>query len=68
MNKTSTTKNPRKDVIKNCEKRQAQEIFIKTMADFDTIYEETDDDSNAGEYMIPVPDPIIIRGAGNITM
>lgn len=38
------------------------------MADFDTIYEETDDDSNPDDYVIPVPDPIVIRGAGNITL
>lgn len=40
-----------------------------TMADFDTIYEENDEESaNSGEYVLPVPDPIIVRGAGNITL
>ncbi|XP_052793602.1 cysteine-rich hydrophobic domain-containing protein 2-like [Mya arenaria] len=39
------------------------------MADFDTIYEENDEESNnSAEYVLPVPDPIIIRGAGNITL
>ena len=40
------------------------------MADFDTIYEERDeeDDINVDTYSIVVPDPIIIRGAGNVTM
>ncbi|KAL4230133.1 Cysteine-rich hydrophobic domain-containing protein 2 [Mactra antiquata] len=38
------------------------------MADFDTIYEETEDDSNNVDFVLPVPDPIIVRGAGNITI
>lgn len=39
------------------------------MADFDTIYEERDVDEDAlDNYTIHVPDPIIIRGAGNVTV
>jgi len=39
------------------------------MADFDTIYEENDEEStNSADYVLPVPDPIIVRGAGNITL
>lgn len=39
------------------------------MADFDTIYEEREDEEeNIDNYTIYVPDPIIIRGAGNVTM
>ena len=38
------------------------------MADFDTIYEEEDEDSNVSETVVPVPDPIFIRGAGNVTV
>ena len=49
-------------------KRQSTHFLTKTMADFDTIYEENDEESNPGEIIIPVPDPIIVRGAGNITM
>lgn len=40
-----------------------------TMADFDTIYEERDEAENLPECpVITVPNPIIIRGAGNVTM
>lgn len=38
------------------------------MADFDTIYEEDDEDSNVSETVVTVPDPIFIRGAGNVTV
>ncbi|KAI8797711.1 cysteine-rich hydrophobic domain-containing protein 2 [Biomphalaria glabrata] len=39
------------------------------MADFDTIYEEREDEANSiDSYSIYVPDPIIIRGAGNVTI
>ena len=40
------------------------------MADFDAIYEEEDEDERfSDESMIPsVPDPVIVRGAGNVTM
>ncbi|CAL1546242.1 unnamed protein product [Lymnaea stagnalis] len=39
------------------------------MADFDTIYEEREEDEdNVDTYTIYVPDPIIIRGAGNVTI
>jgi len=39
------------------------------MADFDTIYEENDDEGPPiDNYDIRVPDPITIRGAGNVTM
>lgn len=41
------------------------------MADFDAIYEE-DDDSDAHmleeDERLRVPDPIVIRGAGNMTV
>ena len=41
------------------------------MADFDAIYEEEDEEDHRyiDENVIPsVPDPVIIRGAGNITV
>ena len=42
------------------------------MADFDAIYEEDDDDTNGyysdDQIISIVPDPIIVRGSGNITM
>lgn len=39
------------------------------MADFDTIYQEEDDAGGPlEEFLITVPDPVIIRGAGNVTM
>ncbi|RUS84335.1 hypothetical protein EGW08_007867 [Elysia chlorotica] len=39
------------------------------MADFDTIYEERDDDEGPiDNFSVIVPDPIIIRGAGNVTI
>lgn len=39
------------------------------MADFDTIYEENDDEPPIpAEVVVNLPDPIIIRGAGNVTM
>ena len=38
------------------------------MADFDTIYEEDDEESNTSENVVSVPDPIVIRGAGNVTV
>lgn len=43
------------------------------MADsFDIIYEEgveeISDSSSVQDYTINLPDPIIIRGAGNVTM
>lgn len=43
--------------------------YTQTMADFDTIYEERDEEENLPELPVPrVPTPIIIRGAGNVTM
>ena len=40
------------------------------MADFDAIYEEEDEeDRYAEESMVEtVPDPVVVRGAGNITV
>ncbi|XP_063415365.1 cysteine-rich hydrophobic domain-containing protein 2-like [Mytilus trossulus] len=39
------------------------------MADFDTIYEENDDEPPIpAEVVVNLPDPIIIRGAGNVTI
>jgi hypothetical protein len=39
------------------------------MADFDTIYEENDDEPPVpSEVVVNIPDPIVIRGAGNVTM
>ena len=38
------------------------------MADFDTIYEEDDEPDSTDDFVITVPDPIVIRGAGNVTM
>ncbi|XP_076467827.1 cysteine-rich hydrophobic domain-containing protein 2-like [Babylonia areolata] len=39
------------------------------MADFDTIYEERDEEENLPDYTVAVvPDPIVIRGAGNVTI
>lgn len=43
--------------------------LTQTMADFDTIYEERDEEENAPGYTLAtVPDPIVIRGGGNVTM
>ena len=41
-----------------------------TMADFDAIYEEEEENEQNLEehYVTTVPDPIIIRGAGNMTV
>ncbi|KAL8612560.1 Cysteine-rich hydrophobic domain-containing protein 2 [Nucella lapillus] len=39
------------------------------MADFDTIYEERDEEENLPDYTeATVPDPIVIRGGGNVTI
>ncbi|XP_064608712.1 cysteine-rich hydrophobic domain-containing protein 2-like [Liolophura sinensis] len=41
------------------------------MADFDAIYEEEDDDDRVeieDDLTINVPDPIVLRGAGNVTV
>lgn len=40
------------------------------MADFDAIYEEEEDnEQNSEEQYVPaVPDPIVVRGAGNMTV
>lgn len=52
----------------------ASSTHIKTtMADsFDIIYEEgveeISDSASIQDYTINLPDPIIIRGAGNVTM
>ena len=38
------------------------------MADFDVIY-EIEEERTVEQYItIPVPDPVVIRGAGNITV
>ena len=39
------------------------------MADFDAIYEEDEDERFIEETIaVPVPDPIVVRGAGNVTV
>lgn len=40
------------------------------MADFDAIYEEELENETAAEesFMTMVPDPIVVRGAGNMTV
>lgn len=39
------------------------------MADFDTIYEEDDEEGPLNDnFVVNIPDPIIVRGAGNVTM
>ena len=39
------------------------------MADFDAIYEEDEEERFYEESMVvSVPDPVVIRGAGNITV
>ena len=40
------------------------------MADFDAIYEEEEEnEQNSEENYVPaVPDPIVVRGAGNMTV
>lgn len=42
----------------------------RTMADFDAIYEEEEENEQNLEehYVAMVPDPIVIRGAGNMTV
>lgn len=40
------------------------------MADFDAIYEEEEENEQNSEdhYVTIVPDPIVVRGAGNMTV
>ena len=40
------------------------------MADFDAIYEEEDEEDCYSDecQMAPVPDPVVVRGAGNVTV
>jgi len=39
------------------------------MADFDAIYEEQEDDEALDDaYVKSVPDPVIVRGSGNMTV
>ncbi|KAL1131251.1 hypothetical protein AAG570_010869 [Ranatra chinensis] len=39
------------------------------MADFDAIYEEEEEDENSDENVVTlVPDPVVVRGAGNMTV
>ncbi|KAH9373633.1 hypothetical protein HPB48_011381 [Haemaphysalis longicornis] len=40
------------------------------MADFDAIYEEDDDEERVNEDSLVslVPEPVVIRGAGNMTV
>lgn len=39
------------------------------MADFDAIYEDDIDDEVLDEsHIVLVPDPIVVRGAGNMTV
>lgn len=49
---------------------RAGTIEYCTMADFDAIYEEEEENEQNLEeqYVKMVPDPIVIRGAGNMTV
>ena len=50
---------------------QIQRNYTGSMADFDAIYEDQADEVASileGPDIQLVPDPIIIRGAGNITV
>lgn len=40
------------------------------MADFDAIYEEEEENEGPPEdtYVSTVPDPVVVRGAGNMTV
>lgn len=39
------------------------------MSDFDAIYEEEDEDNHLlEESIIVVPDPVVVRGSGNMTV
>jgi hypothetical protein len=39
------------------------------MADFDTIYEADDDERVVSVgTVVTVPDPVVVRGVGNVTM
>ena len=43
--------------------------LLLAMTDFDIIYEERDNEEIASAHtVVVVPDPIIIRGGGNVTM
>lgn len=45
--------------------------FVAAMADFDAIYEEEEEENEQNleeHYVAMVPDPIVIRGAGNMTV
>lgn len=45
--------------------------FVTAMADFDAIYEEEEEENEHNleeHYVAMVPDPIVIRGAGNMTV
>ena len=45
-------------------------ITQRSMADFDAIYEEDDERDRFIDdtLIISVPDPVVVRGAGNITV
>jgi rubrerythrin len=46
-------------------------VFVgRIMADFDAIYEEEEEHEGTLEetYVTLVPDPVVIRGAGNMTV
>ena len=45
-------------------------LFPSKMADFDEIYEVEDEEEPYIEesLTVSVPDPVIVRGAGNVTM
>ena len=51
--------------------RRPTELRAEAMADFDAIYEDQQDEVSSileGPDINLVPDPVIIRGAGNITV
>ncbi|KMR05363.1 cysteine-rich hydrophobic domain 2 [Lasius niger] len=56
--------------LMSCEQHVAGE-FVAAMADFDAIYEEEEEENEQNleeHYVAMVPEPIVIRGAGNMTV
>lgn len=51
-------------------RESTSDSHASTMADFDAIYEEEEENEQNLEehYVAMVPDPIVIRGAGNMTV
>lgn len=45
-----------------------QFFFIENMADFDAIYQDEVADEVLEEVVTLAPEPIVIRGAGNMTV